>query len=183
MNFIIDGNKYVIQGVGNFDPDKMYPIQIEQAESGNVALTVADIENFDETIDVYLYDSLSNTYTLINNDFGYQANLPIGSYVNRFYITFKEDNTLNIIDNQLQDIIVNYLQSPREIYIKAPQSVEIKQIYLINTIGQTVRSWNSTNTTLNNEMRIPVSHVSEGNYIIQVQTGTGNINTKAVIKY
>ena len=80
-------------------------------------------------------------------------------------------------------MIVNYLQNSKEIFIKIPSSTNIKQVYLTNMLGQTIKSWNKTITpSFPNEMRIPVrKHIAEGTYIINVQTTSGSINKKVII--
>ncbi|WP_157514745.1 T9SS type A sorting domain-containing protein, partial [Mangrovimonas sp. TPBH4] len=83
-----------------------------------------------------------------------------------------------------KNIIVNYLNSSQDIYIKTPESNIIKQVYLINMVGQTVKSWNMTNIpNINNELRIPVSKISEGNYLVKVVTEKGTYNKKLIINY
>lgn len=67
--------------------------------------------------------------------------------------------------------------------LKTPSSINVKQIYLININGQTVGSWNSTNQPLSNEIRIPVKNISEGNYIVKVETNYSSYNKKIIIRY
>ncbi|WP_157514495.1 T9SS type A sorting domain-containing protein, partial [Mangrovimonas sp. TPBH4] len=81
-----------------------------------------------------------------------------------------------------KNIIVNYLNSSQDIYIKTPESNIIKQVYLINMVGQTVKSWNATNNLISSEFKIPVKRISDGNYIIKVVTDRGTYNKKVVIK-
>ncbi|WP_211342491.1 LamG-like jellyroll fold domain-containing protein [Hyunsoonleella aestuarii] len=185
MLFMIDDEKFVIQGVGAFDKTKQYPIGLFSKTGGAVEVAVSELENMLPNTKVYMYDSLLGTYTKINGKnqkFG--MTLDAGDYTNRFYITFqKENNSLSIEDNVSNNIIVNYLQNSKEIYIKTSNGDDIKQVYLNNILGQTVKSWNKTNTpSFSNEMRIPVSRqVAEGTYIIEVQTASGSMNKKIVI--
>ena len=61
--------------------------------------------------------------------------------------------------------------------------MDIKQVYLVNMLGQTIKSWNSTNAPLSQECKIPVRQLSEGNYIIKVQTTDNQtINKKVIVK-
>ncbi|WP_274475598.1 LamG-like jellyroll fold domain-containing protein [Mangrovimonas aestuarii] len=180
LNWVIDNKPYIIQGVGDFDKTKKYPMNMTVKNSGNIQIELTSLENFNENINVYVYDALYGTYTLINN-LPYRKYLKAEDYNNRFYITFTEDETLNIIEETLNKTIINYLNSSEVIYIKTPPEVNPKQIYLINTLGQTVRAWNQTNITLSNEMRIPVNDLSEGSYIIQLITEDGKIVNKKIV--
>jgi hypothetical protein len=49
--------------------------------------------------------------------------------------------------------------------------------------GQTVASWNATNLPLSDKIRIPVKNLSDGNYIIKVETKETTYNKKVIIKY
>jgi hypothetical protein len=180
--WMIEGAGYVIQGVGAFDTSKRYPFAMKLAINGEIKISLTDLENFDEAIDVFVYDSLLDTYHQINTT-DFTMTLEAGNYDNRFFLTFIEGNELSIEDNDLPMATVNYLTDTDEIYIKPPTGVQVKQVYLINLIGQTVKSWNMTNMAMSDEIRIPVKNVSEGNYIIKVETDGATINKKVIIKY
>ncbi|MEZ4856809.1 MAG: LamG-like jellyroll fold domain-containing protein [Gelidibacter sp.] len=182
MSLMIANDKYIIEGVGAFDVSKQYPIGIFLSTAGTVNIELTDLENFDSPIDVYVYDALLGTYTQIN-DLSFQMQLEAGDYVNRFSIVFETDDTLSTIDETFKDITVNYLQRTDEIYVKMPESIYVKQVYLINTAGQTVKSWNVTNMNFGSEFKIPVKQISEGNYILSVQTNTQTYNKKVIVKY
>ncbi|MCL8007222.1 LamG domain-containing protein, partial [Gelidibacter japonicus] len=97
LSFAIEGRKFVIQGVGSFDINKKYPLDMTLGITGNVELALTGLENFEETIDVYVHDALLDTYTRINT-VGFQANLEAGNYSGRFSIVFRPDSTLSNID-------------------------------------------------------------------------------------
>ena len=182
LSFAIQGRKFVIQGVGAFDINKKYPLDMTVGVTGNVAIALTELENFDEDIDVYVHDALLDTYTRINT-VSFQANLEKGNYNGRFSIVFQPDTTLDIIDQDFKDISVKYLQKTDEIYVKTPASIEVRQVYLINIAGQAVRSWNMTNMNFAQEFKIPVKNISEGNYVLKVETNTNSYNKKVIIKF
>ncbi|MDN3493981.1 LamG-like jellyroll fold domain-containing protein, partial [Winogradskyella bathintestinalis] len=181
MSFNIEGEKYVIQGVGHFDVAKSYPLDIV-TEGGAIEIALDSLENFDEAIDVFIYDNVLGTYTRFN-DVNFQMNLEAGTYSDRFFLVFQEDETLSVIKDEFDNVIVRYLHQTNEIYVKTPPSVEVKQLYLINVAGQTVASWNATNLPMSHDIKIPVKHISEGAYIIKAETNTGVFNRKIIIKY
>ncbi|MCK5400494.1 MAG: T9SS type A sorting domain-containing protein, partial [Flavobacteriaceae bacterium] len=184
MAFMIQNKKYVIQGVGDFDKTKQYPIGIFLSTSGSFEIALKALENFDSEVDVFVYDALLETYTRIN-DSNYQMSLDPQYYLDRFFITFVQDEaSLDITDTVLENTIVNYLNNTDEIYINVPNTIDVKQVYLINLLGQTVKSWNITNmpNLSSNEFKIPVKNVASGAYIIKVVTDTSTINKKIIIK-
>ncbi|WP_338733415.1 HYR-like domain-containing protein [Mangrovimonas cancribranchiae] len=182
MSFDIEGKRYVIQGVGAFNEENIYPVIIDLEASGPIDIALNDLENFEESVDVFVYDALQGTYSRIN-DANFHINLDAGIYQDRFFITFQEEQTLSVINETHHNIVLNYLQSTDEIYVKTPQNLKTKQVYLVNMLGQTVRSWNSTNAPLGHEFKLPVNNISEGSYIIKVLTTNQiTVNKKIVIK-
>ncbi|WP_335976423.1 HYR domain-containing protein [Gaetbulibacter jejuensis] len=178
----IEDNNYIIQGVGEFDELNTYPLNIHLSDQGNVSISLTDLENFDEDIDVFVYDSTEDSYTQINYS-NFNIDLEAGDYNGRFNIVFVEDNSLSVIDTQLKDITVKYLHNSNELYIKTPSSINAKQIYMINIAGQVVKSWNMTNLPLSDELRIPVKNISEGNYVVKIETNTSSYSKKVIVKY
>ncbi|MBJ7879314.1 LamG-like jellyroll fold domain-containing protein [Gelidibacter salicanalis] len=182
LSWMINKSKYIIQGVGNFDETKRYPFALHLGKNGAAEIKLTELENFTETIDVYIYDSVLGTYHQINST-NFTISLDAGNYDNRFYLAFSEEKSLSIIDEEFKNVVVKYLQNTDEIYIKTPNDIEVQQVSLVNIIGQTVQAWNATNTTLSNDMKIPVKYLPDGNYIVKIQTTTGTFNKKVIVKY
>ncbi|MFH4964401.1 LamG-like jellyroll fold domain-containing protein, partial [Gaetbulibacter sp. M235] len=183
MLFMINDEKYVIQAVGAFNETKQYPLGIFSKTGGAIEISVTELENLDPNTKVYIYDSLLGTYTKINEkNSKYETTLDVGNYLNRFFITFVKNNSLSVADEILEHVQVNYLQNSGEIYIKTTNGVDVKQVNLVNILGQNIKAWNPTNTaSFSNDMKIPIGHVSEGSYIINVLTTSGSVNKKVVI--
>lgn len=181
MSFNIDDEKYIIQGVGNFDETKAYPLDIDLTNGGTIEIQLADLENFENDIDVFIYDTVNDSYTRFN-EVSFQITLEEGKYNKRFFLVFNESPTLSTSIDQLDDVMINYLQVNNEIFVKTPSSVQVKQLHLINMVGQTVASWDATILSSSNDIRIPVSNISEGNYILKVETNYSTYNKKVVIK-
>lgn len=149
MFWNIEGQNYVIQGVGAFDDLKAYPLNINVTNAGLIKIGITDLENFDSEIDVFVYDSLLNTYTQINS-VEYETTLEAGIYENRFFLAFAsddalhttDDNALSITDKDEASVQVSYLTGTSEIYIKSAELMHIERVLLLNIMGQTVMTWN-----------------------------------------
>ena len=111
--------------------------------------------------------------------------LEAGNYQNRFYIAFSSDGALSVVDPEnTNGFDVAYLIGSKEIFIKSENIFDVDKVYLINLIGQTVASWEQNDfEQATSEIRIPVKDISEGTYIIKVETFNSTINKKAIIKY
>jgi len=82
----------------------------------------------------------------------------------------------------MEEAQVSYLSTSKEIFISTTPDTEVKLVYLINILGQTINLWNKTNfPSLSNEMRIPVNNVAEGSYIFKVVNSYGTISKKVII--
>ncbi|WP_179019933.1 BspA family leucine-rich repeat surface protein [Winogradskyella forsetii] len=180
LSFKINNENYVIQGVGEFDESKTYPLEMIISEPGHIEIALDDLENFDETIDVFIFDSVLGTYTRFN-EVNFQINLEAGIYTDRFYLAFQEDTTLSTIKDEIDSVTVKYLHQTNEIYVKTSLSVDLKRLYLINVTGQTIASWNKTNLPMSHDIKIPVENISEGAYILKVETTSGTFNKKIII--
>ena len=123
-------------------------------------------------------------FTKINNK-AFKMYLDKGEYKNRFYIAFTkaQNKLLETTDIQLENIVINFLNSTKEIFIRVQDITDVKQVSLINLLGQTVRSWTMTTlpNTSKSEFRIPVKDISEGIYIVKVETNTIIYNKKITI--
>lgn len=183
MFWMIEGERYVIQGVGEFNNTRQLPLGVFIANAGPVSISLTALENFDTDIDVYIYDSLLNTVTQINTT-DYQVTLDANTYTNRFYLAFASDATLSLEDQSTQSLFVNYLNASDEIYIKMPEITSVEKVHLINILGQSIHTWQKTDFDKYNldELRIPMRNVSKGNYVVHVETNTTSINKQIVIR-
>ncbi|MCH7524845.1 MAG: T9SS type A sorting domain-containing protein [Bacteroidetes bacterium] len=191
LNWMIEEKRYIIQGVGAFDETKQYPFGLFLGDSGDIEIILTGLENFDSEIDVYIYDLFLDTYTRINDD-SFKMNIDAADYLNRFFIAFQAPEVIeNPIDDdeietspivEVENTSINYLNKTNEIYIQVPNTVNVKQVYLINLLGQIENSWNSMNVDFSNEIKIPVKNISNGVYIIKVETNTGIINKKVLVR-
>ncbi|WP_411768945.1 HYR domain-containing protein [Winogradskyella sp. A3E31] len=179
--FIIEDGVYVIQGVGEFNEDKMYPLGIFLSENSDVEVALTDIESFEEDIDVFIYDAVLDIYTKLN-DTNFETNLEPDYYADRFFITFKASSTLSDDEIVKDDLVyVAYLDASKDIYIKIPNKVA-KKVNLINVLGQTVRTWDSgLEEYYSNAYRIPVSGLPSGTYILKVETDSSTLSKKIII--
>jgi hypothetical protein len=182
MFWRIEGGNYTTQGVGDFDVTSQYPLGLFLSTTGSYEISLSALENFEEAINVYIYDALLGTYFEINTD-TFQITLDANNYLDRFYVTFSSEDALSIPEEELSQTIINYLNSSQEIYVRTPNVSEIKEIRLINLLGQEILTWDNTfEFEVDGAIRIPVKNLSEGTYIIKVNTINSLYNTKVIIK-
>ena len=150
LNWLIEDDRYVVQGVGAFDETKMYPFGLFLTYSGTITILLNSLKNFDTPIDVYIYDAILDTYTQINNA-DYTADVASGDYLNMYYIAFLEP-ALSLDENELQKNEIRYLSNTKELYINTYNNSTIKQISIHNLLGQEFFVLKRIN---NNENKLP----------------------------
>uniref|UniRef100_UPI00345D3B0A LamG-like jellyroll fold domain-containing protein n=1 Tax=uncultured Psychroserpens sp. TaxID=255436 RepID=UPI00345D3B0A len=184
MFWRIDDRDFTTQGVGVFDIESQYPLAIYVAQTGTYRISLKGLENFNDAVDVFVYDSVTGNYFNISSE-AFEITLEPNTYLNRFYITFTaSEDTLSTSEEIKSQTIINYLNSTREIYVKTPNIFEVNEIRLINLLGQEVQVWKHIQEYfIGTTIRIPTENLSEGTYIIEVNTEKTSYNTKAVIKY
>ena len=104
-----------------------------------------------------------------------------GDYMDRYYLAFYNPSSLSIPENDIDALRVNYLNDTNEIYINWINSNDIKEVELINIIGQSVKTWTNIEPINSHEIKIPVKNISEGNYVIKVINNQGMTTNKKVI--
>ena len=187
IGFEIDGKNYSTQGVGDFDTSKIYPMSVYADISGTITLKLTQIENFEEAPEVFIYDALLDTFTLINYQ-DFEIVIGEGVTTNRFYIVFDQNNSTLSTNGDLEGnntFSISYFQNDQDIFIASKQINDIRLVELFSMSGQKVRSFDSAVFELDlssQSLRIPISDISEGVYIIKCHTSNSTHNDKVVIK-
>lgn len=188
LNWIIEDDRYVIQGVGAFDIEKYYPLGMFLENDGDIEISLNNLENFEEQIDVYLYDLELDTFTLLN-EADYVNNLSADTYLNRFYLTFStsvadaiNEQVLSLSENEISAIKVWQSNVDRKIYIKnIPEQINEAVITLYSIDGKKVKEILEPSTNYNNSTEIETTNLSQGVYLLQIKSSSYNYSTKVCI--
>lgn len=169
-----------IQGVGEFNPDNVYPLGVKSDDNGVIVLQLINTENFDPLQPVYIYDN----ETGISHDLkGGSFNIYVGpgTFNDRFSLRFTQ-TALNTPTIEPTDAVsVNYFSADHSLNIKNTfAGLSISDVSLIAMDGRLAGNWKGTAS--GNETSIPMSGFSSGVYIVNVSTSNGNITKKIVIR-
>nr|WP_315148441.1 LamG-like jellyroll fold domain-containing protein [uncultured Flavobacterium sp.] len=188
MYFLNGENQLVIQGEGYFNEDASYPIGIKTTVEGKVSLTIDALENFDSQQKVYIYDEQEKTYNEIQKN-AFEVNLPAGVNNTRFSLRFKDkslstEKTLSVAENNAKsnEIEIAHIQNSNTLKI-ANKSTEttVEKVTLFNIAGQSIATWKIENQDQQN-IQIPIKTVSTGVYIAKLNTTSGEVSKKLIIK-
>ena len=150
-----------------------------------MAISLVELENFDQPIDVYIYDAQTNAFTLIN-DVDLNLNMANGEYLDRFYITFQniipppssQNEALSINDNNLDDIILKSLTATKEILIDTKNSLKINKVEILDILGKKVVD---IKNIADSKLRIPVQNINSRIIIVSVFTNQGIVRKKLLL--
>uniref|UniRef100_UPI003513D85E LamG-like jellyroll fold domain-containing protein n=1 Tax=uncultured Winogradskyella sp. TaxID=395353 RepID=UPI003513D85E len=185
IGFGIEDKTYVIQGVGMFNNSLIYPLNLFANMTGTVSLSLTEIENFENTPNVYVFDSLLDSYTLMNES-SFELTLNEGSYINRFYIVFEDQNSLGIEDVEKNKLSIRFLSTTRDILITSKLVDAINKVELLSITGQKLYSFSKNEFELNHisqSIRIAAPNISDAVYIVKCYTDTDTYNKKILIKH
>ncbi len=179
LYWMIDNNKYTIQGSNEAEPDTVYPLGIKTSDDGLNTITIDSLENVPDDVEIYIHDLLDDTYhNLREGDF--QFYLAAGEYLDRFELTFSTQDSLSVEEQELQSIDVYYDNEVQSIVVFNPNFVEIKSIELYNILGQNIIDIDNISELDYSEYE--VKNLSTGTYIIKMDTLSGLLSKKVMVK-
>ncbi len=172
-----DGTDMAIQAISNSDISNNAIIPLGINASAGQQLTISLSDNMlPSDIDIYLEDSQSNTFTLLNDmDYILTAASDLQG-IGRFYLRFNQ-GTLSIDETGLDAIQVLSLDHPKRIVVKG-QILEPTEFTLYDIRGREVLKKDLEEGTTTNT--IDTSQFTKGVYLVQLKN-TNNIVSKKLI--
>lgn len=181
INWIIGNYKCTVQAVGAFDEDKSYPLHLLLGETGDINISLHSLENFDQAINVFIYDSELDTFHSINAT-SFLENLEEGEYENRFYIAFKNNNMpQNALSNsefETEAVSIKYANNTNELLVNSSPYNKIKQIETFSIDGKRLTNYSLNDTC---SFKITLTNHIKKILIIRVTTYTGVTTRKIVL--
>lgn len=176
VSFSIENGNYVIQGV-NFNLSKRIPLSVKAAQTATFKFYIAQTVDFDDSLPIYIYDSLTMSYHDIKNG-TYEAEVAPGTYTARFKISFT-NQTLGIDDAVKTDFLV--YQDNKNQVLKAlnPNKEIIKSFVLYDILGRAIIS--KENLGAEQHYNFSTSGISSGIYIAAFLTGDNAKITQKII--
>ena len=177
MYFKFDGDatKYAIAGLGTFENTVQIPLEIVMATGGNVNFMVDNSAKINGTI--FIKDVLKRRFYNISNGVK-TLYLDAGTHQNRFFLTFGNETTLGV-DDLLENSVVLYFDNTTSEVVIRKNNLSIQNVTLYNVLGQTAHYWKSIEDA--NEIRLPLKDISNGVYMVNLNTDKGVVSKKIFI--
>lgn len=176
MNFFLNDKDYVISVI-QFDENKRLPVSFKSSNNASFKITAAQIINFEQANNIYLYDKVTDLYHDIKNA-EYEFVLPQGTYNNRFEITFKND-ALSASNPIKKDIVVFQNNTNQLLTVSNPNLLDIKSVTLFDISGKKIFS--HLNLGTNSSYALSTAALSDGVYLAKIQWGDGKNKVQKII--
>ncbi len=175
VKFANDTINYVIAGVGKFENVTQIPLIIEMANAStiNLMLDQSALQN----VTVYIRDITSRRFYNISKNV-VSLTLDAGTYQDRFFVTFGNESTLGVEDLALNQVLVYFDNGSSDVVIRK-NNVSIQNATLFNVLGQKAHYWKSVKD--GDEIRLPIKGISNGIYMININTDKGVVSKKIFI--
>ena len=182
MYFLNNNTRLVIQGDTYFNSASSFPLGVKTAIEGKVKFVLNQTENFDANSSIYIYDNVTKLYHDIKEK-DFEINLTAGTLADRFSLRFNNPSTLSVNNFDINEAVkVTFANNDNSINIKNNLLNEtVQSVTLYNILGQSINKWNVKDQA-QTKIKIPVTNVSSGTYIVKVQTTNGDISKKVIIR-
>ena len=178
MFWMIDNEKFVIQGTNTIDESTILPVGTTTTENGINTFKIDALDNVPSDLEIYIHDKTLDTYHNLRNS-DYQIDLASGEYLERFEITFT-NQSLSVDDFEEMNTDVYYSNETNDIVINNPQNVEIDSVEIINMLGQVVIKYDNIDS--NSTIKLKTKNLSVGTYILKLKTEISEISKKVLVK-
>ncbi len=176
MYWLLNNEPYVINALP-FNDNLQMPIGINVAVKGKHSIYLDEVENFNN--DIYILDTETNTtHNIIDSNF--EINLPVGIYLNRFYLVFQPQSPLNTNELITESIHVFYANTHHNLVIQNPNSLQIRNVTIYNAIGQVIKKTKTQTNFTKPEFNINLN-IAFGTYFIHVETNLGTSAFKILV--
>ncbi len=179
MFWIIEGEKYNIQGSNTLDSEITYPLGIKIFNNGMQKITIDALEHISENQDISIHDIENNSYhNLRETDF--EFSLPMGEYLDKFELTFEDNasSTLTTKNNNQHSFNIYFDLNKKQLVVLNPNEIKINSINLFNLKGQSEMKFD--NIQLSKRYEFELHNRCTGTFIVKIQS-THNTENKIVL--
>ncbi|WP_370480343.1 LamG-like jellyroll fold domain-containing protein [Tamlana flava] len=179
MYWLIDNEKYTIQGINEINEQSIIPLGLHTKTDGFNSIAIDGLENAPTDLQIYLHDKELDIYRDLRQD-KYETFLASGEYTNRFEITFTKPQTMGTEDYANKQIEVYFSNEQNNIVINNPSSKLIESVEMLNMLGQSLFKF-QTNTN-HNYLEYNASQINPSNYVLMIETESGIISKKVRVE-
>lgn len=180
MYWMLDNEKYVIQGVDEINETSIFPLGLHSKTDGINTITIDKLENVEETLDIFIHDKDLGVYHNLRES-DYQVTLTKGEYLNRFDMVFSNQKTLsnNAIAESMNGLDVYFDNDTKSLTINNPQLKTIKSIKMYTILSQSI--YNDKMEFKGDRYSNKITGLISGVYIVKLESEYGEISKKILV--
>ncbi|WP_029038319.1 HYR domain-containing protein [Salinimicrobium xinjiangense] len=205
MYWMLDEVALVIQGVPDFNADRILPLGIKTVEGGDFTIAIDELENIDDDFTIYIKDIENGTYHDLRET-EFQGTAVEGKMHERYALVFStedhepgegEEEEINpgegdgedgdLVDNPEQpqptppaDLEILYSNDAKNLIIKNPDMQSVSKVVLYNSLGQHIYTYLSISDQ--NLIKLPVEVPSTGVYFTIVHLKDSTKQYKFIVE-
>ena len=170
------GNTMAIQSMSSADlADVTVPLGVNISQGQQATITIS-ASTLPASSEVYLEDTVTNIFTLLNDsDYTFTAATNL-SGTGRFFLRFSEQS-LSVADNDINNLVIYATANPKALHVNGNLS-ENSKLNLYDIQGRLILE----SRLDNNSNVIDVSHVKTGVYIVSITDKHQTKSQKIIIK-
>ncbi|CAM4407874.1 T9SS sorting signal type C domain-containing protein [Flavobacterium terrigena] len=163
-----------------FAMEKRIPIAFKCGAASTFKVKVSDVINFTGSENVYIFDKETGIYHDIKNG-DFNTSLPAGENASRFEVTFKNFDVLSNDNNNLVANSFNVFQNNENAMLTIVNTLgkEISNCSVYDVTGKLVIT--KKNLGSNNLIELPTNALSDGVYIVKLNTADNVSVEKKII--
>lgn len=178
MYFILDNKEYVISVI-EFDENKRLPVGFKSNAAASVKITVAEMINFSQASNVFLFDNQTGIYHDIKNA-EYEFPINAGVTNNQYEITFKDAALSNSV-NTINNVVIVQNNNNQMLSVSNPNNLDVKSVALYDIAGKLI--FNKVDLGTKPMYEFSTASLSEGVYIVKLKTNDGqSIGQKLIVE-
>ncbi len=191
MYWIQGNNQLVIQGVPDFNKDRVLKLGVRIKEQKPFTIRIDSVENAPKTFNIYLKDKLNDSIHDLRKEHYVSTSEP-GTINDRFEIIFFKDEPLppvvevpGEVDEEDEiysefGISIRHGHRDRELQILNPHQLSISNMYMFDLRGNKLEV--HSNLPGGKEFTMPVRNYSAGIYVVQIVVEGRVVSKKIIIK-
>jgi hypothetical protein len=179
MYWMIGEEKFNIQARDTVIQTSAVPLGLHLRNGGQNKISIDHLENVPDEIQIFVHDKVLDTYHDLRQS-QYTFNIPAGTYLDRYEITFQDGSLLGIEEDISSALEIYYANNYESLVLVNPTLRDIKSIEMFNITGQSICTIKPIETITYSEYK--VKNLSTGTYIIKVTTEYGVTSKKVLVK-
>ncbi|TYA70181.1 LamG domain-containing protein [Seonamhaeicola marinus] len=180
LNLSFEDKNMNIQAFGDITDDKVVPLNFKSSGDNTFEIRLTQIENVDESQEIYIKDNLTGEYFDLRNNEAYGFSATQGKFNERFEIVFQsQQQSLSVEDALTEENHMYYLKSDGKLYVKKLKSQVVKMA-VVSVTGQIIfEVYGIPNAVLEGGVDLP--KVASGAYVAYLRTEDNQVISKKIM--